>query len=205
MLLALDKAGFHYPETDRWVFRGVNLPICAGETVKVIGRNGSGKTTLLKAMSGLLSLNEGRLTVQPGVSIVYMNQFAGDMLAKDLTIDEQLRAATIPTRNYKDRSIELLATFGLGLQDRLTAFVGHLSGGERQIVALLCVVASGASILCLDEFTAALDESSVAAAEGILEHLQSHYALALVIVSHSGISFKIKRRMELVDGHLSEF
>src|SRR5262249_5387614 len=154
-----------------------------GEVIRVTGRNGAGKSTLLRILSGILVPTEGEFHCGPRVRVAYMNQFAGEMLAPDLTIREQLAAAFSSGYNGLASNVEMLAAFGLGLQDRLLEFVGHLSGGERQIVALLCSLGAGANVLCLDEFTASLDEQSATVANGLLAHAQQIGGVALVLVS----------------------
>jgi len=196
-LLTLTNAGYRYQGTERWIFRRFDMTIEPGEAIRVTGRNGSGKTTLLKVLSGLLKLTEGERRPQPGTKVAYMDQFAGDMLARDLTIAEQFKAATATCATSNASTVELLSQFGLGLQERRGEFVGYLSGGQRQIVALLCTLAAGASILLLDEFTSALDERSVEVAERLLAHLRAAANVSLVLVSQSVLATKIDRELDI--------
>lgn len=195
-LLILRGIGFAYPGADTWIFRSFDISIEKGEAVRLLGRNGSGKSTLLKIMSGVLDPTEGELLIEPCARVAYMDQFSGDMLAPDLTIGEQLKAVGVPNGNIGG-IIEILCEFGLNLHTRLGSFIGHLSGGQRQIVALLCTLASGATVLCLDEFTSALDEQSVRVAEGALSRLSAEEGLTLILVSHSGTSLRVDRELDI--------
>src|SRR4051794_26708022 len=125
-MIDLTDAGFRYPDSGKWVFRHLYLSISAGEAVRVVGRNGAGKSTLLKVLSGQLELTEGRYFKQQAAKLAYMDQFSGEMLARDLTIEEQLEASVTPRFSTKAASVGLLSQFGLDLQNRLQAFIGHL-------------------------------------------------------------------------------
>jgi ABC-type multidrug transport system ATPase subunit len=131
LALRLADGGFRYQGTDRWIFRNLEFSVDAGEAVQVIGRNGSGKTTLLKVLAGVFPPTEGTID---GCArrVAYMDQFAGDMLAHGLTIDEHLRLASM-SRSEAAAARAKLAEFDIGLSERRDEFVGHLSGGQRQV------------------------------------------------------------------------
>lgn len=190
-MLELKNAGFRYSPYDPWVFRHLAFKIEAGISVRVVGRNGSGKTTLLKTLSGNLDLTEGDILPRKNSLCTYLNQFAGDMLASGMTVAEHFHAATGCNGSSAGIYVDnRLSHFGLGLENRWNDFAGHLSGGEKQIIALLCVLAAGSKILCLDEFTSALDPRSIAVVEEILTRVHSEFKTALVLVNHS--NFRIK-------------
>jgi ABC-type Mn2+/Zn2+ transport system ATPase subunit len=196
-LISLIDAGYRYPGSGQWVFRDLCMEIDQGEVIRVTGRNGSGKTTLLKVLSGLLELKEGEVEKRSGTTVAYMDQFSGEMLARDLTIFEQFKAATAPDISSNIAPIAMLDQFRLGLQNRLSEFIGHLSGGQRQIVALLCVLAAGANVLCLDEFASSLDEHSTQVANELLAHAKTTANVAFVLVSHSDPGVKIDRVLDI--------
>jgi ABC-type Mn2+/Zn2+ transport system ATPase subunit len=193
-LLSLTNAGYKYSGTDKWVFRHLEIVIESGETIRVAGRNGSGKTTLLKVFSGLLELKEGEFRKRRETKIAYMDQFSGEMLARDLTIAEQIGAAALnePSRSA---AIKMLDAFGLGLKERVEEFIGHLSGGQRQIVALLCTLAANARVLCLDEFTSSMDEQSKEVAVGLLTHARTTSDVTLILIGHGATDVNIDREV----------
>lgn len=195
-LLNLIDAGYSYPGTEKWIFRHFDLSIKSGEAIRIIGPNGSGKTTLLRVLSGLLELREGNFLNEEGVNVTYMDQFSGEMLARDLTIAEQLKVASY-SESSRSASMKMLGEFGLGLDRRVKEFVGHLSGGQRQIVALLCTLAAGARVLCLDEFISSMDDQSSQVANRLLREYKSKSGITLVLVSHSGIQLAIDRELNL--------
>jgi ABC-type Mn2+/Zn2+ transport system ATPase subunit len=192
-LIRLVNGGFRYPSTNKWIFRGLDFSVDAGEAVRLVGRNGSGKTTLLKVLCGILPLTEGQIHKQPRTCPAYMDQFAGEMLANDLTIAEQLKMATTHVNGVAPPGSELLTQFDVGLQNRTNEFIGHLSGGQRQVVALISTLAAGANLLCLDEFTSSMDNHATAVANGLLQHAQTTTGTASVLVSHSSIGTHVDR------------
>lgn len=196
--ISLVSAGFKYASSEKWVFRNLALMLNAGEGVRITGRNGSGKSTLLKVCARLLELTEGTIRSGSGVRAVYMDQFASAMLAPGLTIADHF----IGMRDRSGGAIDpedTIARFGLSLDLRRNDFVGHLSGGERQIVALLCTLASGANLLCLDEFTAALDDRSATLADELVEYARATAKVTVLIVSHQYREWKAIRDVSLCE------
>lgn len=154
--------------------------------MKLNGRNGSGKSSLLKVCSGQLDLVEGKMQLEDGNAVVYMDQSAGDMLSSSLTIGEQLKAFSSPNIGSSTQFdvMGLLAQFELDLQHQQSNFIGHLSGGQKQIIALLSVLSLNPAIVCLDEFMSALDTTSIKTASRILQYFNSDFATTIILVSH---------------------
>jgi ABC-type Mn2+/Zn2+ transport system ATPase subunit len=195
--ISLIDAGYKYSGTGKWVFRHFDMSIELGEAVRIVGCNGSGKTTLLKVLSGLLELREGAFRKERKTKVAYMDQFSGEMLARDLTIGEQLKAAASDEAS-RVAAIDKLDAFGLGLEGRVEEFIGHLSGGQRQIVALLSTLAAGASVVCLDEFTTSMDDHSMQVADELLLHAKTTTNVTFVLVSHAAMAVKTDRELTLV-------
>lgn len=183
--LRAENCGYRYPGAEQWAFRHISFEIASGQLLQVAGRNGSGKSTLLKVCAGELRPTEGLISYNGDADPVYMDQSARDMIAEDLTIHEQILAFSKGSRSKKSGILSDLRTFGLGLEGRSNEFIGHLSGGQKQIVALLSTMRRGTKIVCLDEFTAALDEKSIAATVDILKSSLSTDKVAILMVSHA--------------------
>src|SRR4051794_40927820 len=92
-LIRMSNASFRYPGTTKWVLRSLDFEVHNGESVRLLGRNGSGKTTILKLLCGILPLTAGAIASERNVRTAYMDQFAGEMLARDLTVAEQITMA----------------------------------------------------------------------------------------------------------------
>ena len=79
----------------------------------------------------------------------------------------------------------------------MNEFVGHLSGGQRQIIALLSILHQGSKIICLDEFVSALDDKSEKIAIQILTHCVREFGISILLVSHTNVDIQFNRAIEL--------
>jgi simple sugar transport system ATP-binding protein/D-xylose transport system ATP-binding protein len=176
----------------------VNLVAYSGEIHAVVGDNGAGKSTTMKIVSGIVTPDSGEIFVNGQLmnhrSSVQNQQIA--VVYQDLALVECLDVATnmslgnIPVRGrflVDRRQMEREATKVLtDLKIRVGSVktsVGHLSGGERQIVAIARAVRISAPIMLLDEPTAALGVRETAHVGGILEELRNQ-GKAIVVISH---------------------
>jgi len=164
-----------------------DLHLKPGDFTTVIGSNGAGKSTLLNAIAGVWPIDKGRIVID-GVDITkepehkrarYIGRvFQDPMLgtAAGMMIEENLAIASrrgqfpglrwSSTSEQHERFYEMLKSLNLGLEDRMTAHVGLLSGGQRQALTLLMATIKRPKLLLLDEHTAALDPKT---AEKVLE------------------------------------
>lgn len=195
--LSLNQISFEYPGSPRKVIDRCSLEVTWGEIIQVIGRNGAGKSTLLKIICGLLQATEGSVVKNDKFRAVYLDQSASDMLAQDLSIAEQI---FLSQEDGNKNAIQSLAQFDLTLHNRHDEFIGHLSGGEKQIVALVCALASGANVLCMDEFVSALDQKSSAVAMDIVHTAVAKDNVSVIVVSHIVTSLNVNRVIELSQG-----
>jgi putative tryptophan/tyrosine transport system ATP-binding protein len=151
----------------------VNLLIPAGEWVMLVGHNGAGKSTLLSALSGQLNLEAGEIKINGekvnglGASRIAQHVFHvhQDPLmgtAPKLTLFENLMVADDQAQRAGTRHRDLVEKYhkllrSIGLADRMKQLARSLSGGERQLIALLIARLRQSSIMLLDEPLAALD------------------------------------------------
>lgn len=184
----------------------LSLSLKDGDFVTVIGGNGAGKSTLLNAISGAWRLDCGSVVID-GVNITSMPEykrakflgrvFQDPMMgtAADMQIVENLALAK---RRGKHRGLgwgiraaekaeykELLATLGLGLEDRLTTKVGLLSGGQRQAITLLMASLIKPKLLLLDEHTAALDPKTAAKVLELTDKIVNENKLTTLMITHN--------------------
>lgn len=166
---------------------GVTLHLHPGDFVTVIGSNGAGKSTTLNAIAGVWPVDSGTIVID-GQDVTHLPEykrakFLGRVFQDPMTgtaatmeIQENLALARRRgkrrglkagiTKQEQEEFHELLKTLGLGLEDRMTAKVGLLSGGQRQALTLLMATLQQPKLLLLDEHTAALDPKT---AEKVLE------------------------------------
>ncbi|MBB2902950.1 biotin transport system ATP-binding protein [Kineococcus radiotolerans] len=134
----------------------------------LIGPNGSGKSTLLRLLDGLVLPDAGRVTVDgldPERQLKQLRRHVGFVftdpdaqLVMPTAVEDvalSLRRSDLPRRRHDERARELLAEAGLGeLADRS---VREASSGQRQLLALTSVLATGPRVLLCDEPTTLLD------------------------------------------------
>ena len=148
------RAGYGSSE----VLKGVDLGLGAGEIVALMGRNGSGKTTLLRCLTGLLAPRSGTVAAGegapvPGRSVALCPQTPEDILFRD-RVDSEIET-TLRANGRPEQAGAWLEELGIA------ALAGRhprdLSAGERLLVGVAAVVATGAPVLLLDEPTRGLD------------------------------------------------
>ena len=191
---------------EKTALNNINLSLEKGDFVTVIGSNGAGKSTLMNVIAGQLYPDVGDVLIN-GKQVIHLpeyrrSQFVGRVFqdpmagtAPSMTIEENLAMAY--SRNKKRKLTfgvtksrrkmfkEYLQTLNLGLEDRLTAKVGMLSGGERQALSLLMTTFTDPDILLLDEHTAALDPSRAELITGLTKKVVADAGLATLMVTHN--------------------
>jgi len=149
--------------------KGINLKVCPGEFVAIMGRNASGKTSLVKHFNGLLKPTKGDVilddinTKETTVAelsrkVGYVFQNPNDHLFCD-TVEEEL-AFTLNNLGSKGEEAELLINRTLerfGLMQYRYQYPRFLSGGEKQRVALASILVAQPQVIILDEPTRGME------------------------------------------------
>lgn len=184
----------------------VDLVMKPGDFVTVIGSNGAGKSTLMNMISGKLIPDLGEIIIDGNdvtvtkehkrsrlIGRVFQDPMAGT--APAMTIEENLAIAYARTytrglsrgvsKKKREFFKEKLESLHLGLEDRLSAKVGLLSGGERQALSLLMATFTEPKILLLDEHTAALDPSRAELITNLTKQIVEEYRLTTLMVTHN--------------------
>ena len=191
---------------EKRALNGVDLKLNDGDFVTVIGGNGAGKSTMLNAVAGVFTVDSGSIIIDD-VDVTKLPEhrraaFLGRVFqdpmngtAATLGIDENLALAS---RRGKMRTLkkgikaaereeykELLKPLGLGLEDRMTAKVGLLSGGQRQALTLLMATLKKPKLLLLDEHTAALDPKTAAKVLATTDMIVNRDHLTTLMITHN--------------------
>jgi putative ABC transport system ATP-binding protein len=200
------KTFFPGTVNERVAIDRLTLSLAAGEFVTVIGSNGAGKSTLLNLVSGKMRPDAGTVTIdgrdvtrlrdfQRGAYVghVFQNPMAGT--SPEMTVEENLSLAygrgksrgLRPGVSARKRTVfrDELASLELGLEDRLKAKVGLLSGGQRQALSLVMATFSEPKILLLDEHTAALDPQRAALVTRLTADVVQRHHLTTLMVTHN--------------------
>ncbi len=191
---------------EKTALKGLSLTLEDGDFVTVIGGNGAGKSTMLNAIAGTWQVDSGSIVID-GIDVTklpehkrakYLGRVFQDPMtgtAATMEIEENLALAY---RRGKKRGLrkgikeaerkhykELLATLGLGLEERMTAKVGLLSGGQRQALTLLMATLEKPKLLLLDEHTAALDPKTAAKVLETTEKIVERDHLTTLMITHN--------------------
>ena len=184
----------------------VSFTLNDGAFCTVIGGNGAGKSTIMNAVSGVWPVDTGSIKID-GIDVTtlpehkrakYLGRVFQDPMtgtAGDMQIDENMALAARRgkkrglkwgvSRAERERYREELAKLDLGLENRLTAKVGLLSGGQRQALTLLMATLQKPHLLLLDEHTAALDPKTAAKVLAATDRIVNEGHLTTLMVTHN--------------------
>ena len=191
---------------EKRALNGVSLTLNDGDFVTVIGGNGAGKSTLMNAIAGVFGVDSGKIIID-GVDLTHLPEykrakyigrvFQDPMMgtAATMQIEENLALAARRgmkrtlrigiTKAEREQYREQLKILGLGLEHRLTAKVGLLSGGQRQALTLLMATLRKPKLLLLDEHTAALDPKTAEKVLDATERIVAKDKLTTVMITHN--------------------
>ena len=184
---------------------GVSLEVPEGEAVGVIGPNGAGKTTLMRAISGLIPLREGAMSVEgrsisgmpahkiieQGIAHVPENR----RLFPRLSVEENLRiGAFIPQARARfAEQLDWVYTLFPKMKDRRDQLAGTLSGGEQQMCAIGRALMSKPKMLLMDEPSAGLAPLVVQQVFELVQRIRAE-GLTVLIVEQN-----VQQVLEVVD------
>ncbi|AUM66851.1 ABC transporter ATP-binding protein [Brevibacillus laterosporus] len=208
MLKLTDVSKLFYRGTvnEKIALQQIHLHLMPGDFVTVIGSNGAGKSTLLNMIGGALLPDGGQVCIDGKdvtrrgehqrakyIGRVFQDPMAGT--APHMTIEENLAIALARgerrlfrlgvTKSKRIFFREQLSILEQGLEDRLQAKVGLLSGGQRQALSLLMATLTQPKILLLDEHTAALDPKRAALITALTKRIVARDQLTTLMVTHN--------------------
>ncbi len=192
--------------TERKALKDVSLTLQDGDFVTVIGGNGAGKSTLLNLIAGVHTTDSGKILIddeditnqKEHIRAKYIGRVFQDPMmgtAASMQIVENLAMAARRGKNRglswnvtskeKDDFRNALSLLELGLENRMEAKVGLLSGGQRQALTLLMATLQKPKLLLLDEHTAALDPKTAKKVLELTEHFVKKDKLTTFMVTHN--------------------
>ena len=191
---------------EKKALQGLSLHLKPGDFVTVIGGNGAGKSTLMNSIAGVFPIDSGKIIIDGNditktpehkrakyIGRVFQDPMMGT--AAGMMIEENL---AIAARRGKTPGLkwgldsdnqtwfsELLQELDLGLENRMTAKVGLLSGGQRQALTLLMATLIKPKLLLLDEHTAALDPKTAAKVLALTERIVNRDHLTTLMITQN--------------------
>ncbi|MGX5734724.1 ABC transporter ATP-binding protein [Bosea thiooxidans] len=191
------------------VLRGLSLRVPEGEIVALLGSNGAGKSTLLKAVSNLLSLEDGDVTAGAihfrGDDIASLTPHGlvrrglfhvmeGRRIFEDLTVEENLTAATfaLTGRGEAVPDFDLVYSYFPRLHERRKGLAGYLSGGEQQMLAIGRALIARPSLILLDEPSLGLAPKLVEEIFGIIARINAEQRVSMLLVEqNAAVAFAV--------------
>ena len=202
----ISKTFFPGTVHEKTALDNLSLTLHEGNFVTVIGGNGAGKSTMLNAIAGTFSVDSGSILID-GKDVTRLPEFKRAALlgrvfqdpmmgtAPTMQIQENLALAA---RRGKHRGLkwgitpqeeqeyyQKLKDLDLGLEDRMKAKVGLLSGGQRQALTLLMAALQKPKLLLLDEHTAALDPRTAAKVLELSDKIVEENHLTTMMITHN--------------------
>jgi phospholipid/cholesterol/gamma-HCH transport system ATP-binding protein len=198
----------------RRVLDRVDLDVCRGETLVLLGGSGSGKSTLLKHVLGLAKPESGSITIN-GVDITRCSPselsavrrrigvaFQAAALFNSLSVEDNIALPLRELTRLADSTIKLMVWMKLvavGLADAGSLYPTELSGGMRKRAAVARAIALDPEILILDEPSAGLDPIVSAGLDELILFLKRSFGITILVVTHELASaFHIADRVAML-------
>ena len=210
---------------EKKALNGLNLTLNDGDFVTVIGGNGAGKSTMLNMIAGVYPVDSGAIIID-GTDVTklpehkrakYLGRVFQDPMmgtAADMWIEENMALAArrgqrrglkwAINKHEREQFKKMLSELDLGLENRLSAKVGLLSGGQRQALTLLMAVMKKPKLLLLDEHTAALDPATAEKVLDLTRRVVAESHITCLMVTHNmHQALELgNRTLMMADGHI---
>ena len=195
------------------VLKGIDVDICKGDVVCVIGASGSGKSTFLRCLNllekptgGSIEFNGVDLTntrvdldlhrQKMGMVFQQFNLFPHLTVLENLTLAPVLLKKATKAEAEK-KGMELLGR--VGLADRADSYPNQLSGGQKQRVAIVRALCMDPEVMLFDEPTSALDPEMVGEVLEVMKALAKKGMTMIVVTHEMGFAREVSNRVLFMD------
>jgi putative ABC transport system ATP-binding protein len=210
---------YYLGDSEQTVLHDVNLIICEGEFVSILGPSGSGKSTLMNIIGCLDVPNEGEYLLAGNdvsdldekelarirnreIGFVFQNFQLLPRLNALENVELPMIYSNIPQSQRRKKATSILER--VGLSDKMKNYPNQLSGGQQQRVAIARSVVTEPTIILADEPTGALDQKTGLAIMNLFEELNAEGRTIIMITHDINIARHSKRIVSILDGRLSE-
>jgi putative ABC transport system ATP-binding protein len=210
---------YYLGDSEQTVLHDVNLIICEGEFVSILGPSGSGKSTLMNIIGCLDVPNEGEYLLAGNdvsdldekelarirnreIGFVFQNFQLLPRLNAIENVELPMIYSNIPQSQRRKKATSILER--VGLSDKMKNYPNQLSGGQQQRVAIARSVVTEPTIILADEPTGALDQKTGLAIMNLFEELNAEGRTIIMITHDINIARHSKRIVSILDGRLSE-
>lgn len=200
------------------ILHGIDLKVCEGEFVSIVGSSGSGKTTMMNIIGVLDRPTEGNYMLD-GVDVAHAKDKELSMIRNRKigfvfqtynlisrtsalkNVELPMLYAGVGKRERTERARELLAM--VGMEERMLHNPDELSGGQKQRVAIARAMANDPAIILADEPTGALDSRTGRKIMDIFQKLNHEQGKTVVLITHSQeLAEETERIVTLKDGEI---
>jgi branched-chain amino acid transport system ATP-binding protein len=183
--------------------KGVTIEVSEGNIVTILGANGAGKTTILKAVSGILTIENGKVSngeilfegkrienedpaeiARSKISLV----MEGRELFRTLTVEENLKVGTLIRKDNKKEirnDLEVIFQYFPILKERKRQIAGTLSGGEQQMLVISVALMTKPKLLLLDEPSLGLAPIIAELVFGAVENINKNLGTTILLVEQN--------------------
>ncbi|SNS28714.1 putative ABC transport system ATP-binding protein [Anaerovirgula multivorans] len=206
-------------DEEQAILKGIDLKVCKGEFISILGPSGSGKSTMMNIIGCLdmptsgeyilsnriiADLGETELAQIRSKEIGFI--FQSFQLLPRLTaiqnVELSLIYSGVPAVERRKKAQKMLER--VGLEEKVNHYPNQLSGGQQQRVAIARALATDPTILLADEPTGALDQKTGQQVMELFRELHEEGRTIIMITHDVNIAKKASRLVKILDGNLLE-
>jgi len=190
--------------------KGVDIEVCDGEIITLVGANGSGKSTLMNTLMGLVPVSEGnvylddeditgldtRKIVGKGMTL----SPEGRQIFPDFTVkDNLMMGAYLRKEKESEEELKIVLQMFPILKERYSQVAGTLSGGEQQMLALGRAMMAKPKLLMLDEPSLGLAPLIIKEIFDMICRIRDMGVTVLLVEQNARMSLKISDRAYVLE------
>ena len=195
---------------------GIDLSVCKGEFVAIIGASGSGKSTLLHILGSVDKPTDGKVMID-GTDLSELNQTEAAMfrrrkvglvyqfynLIPTLTVRKNILMPLALDRKKPNQEYFEKVVSSLGIAERLEALPNQLSGGQQQRVAIARSLLYRPALLLADEPTGNLDQKNSKEIIDMLKLAGRNLEQTILLITHDEkVALEAERIITVEDGRI---